>query len=331
MKVLPFLRVCACDFVDVVVRPKKNGSTKSHEGSANTKSGSLFYRWLTIAFLTFSSLAAFTPHTLSSGLAPSLDKLKAEEVIARHLESIGPADKRAAVTTRIIAGTSLVIFRTAPTGQAAGRAVLASDGLKTLIGMSFQSPVYPREQLGFNGNSFVAAFITPGVRSTLGSFLMAHDVMFKQGLMGGVLSSAWPLLNLATRNAIVEYNGTKEIANYTMHEVRYLPHGGSDVKIRLYFDSENFRHLRSEYEVVIPAPMDTRAYANVEEREIRYKMTEEFSSFKTENGLTLPHTYKIRMSADGRGGTFLGDWELNLIQFTFNDKIDPAAFNIVGE
>ncbi len=303
----------------------------SHETRANTNYGKLFFRWLTSGFLILSSVAAFAPPRLANRAVRSIDKLKPEELIARHLESIGPAGKRDSVRTRIIAGTSLVIFRTAPTGQAAGRAVLASDGLKTLIGMSFQSPVYPREQLGFNGNSFVAAFITPGVRSTLGSFLTAHDVVFKQGLMGGVLSSAWPLLNLATRNATVEYNGTTEINNYTMHEVKYLPHGGSDVKIKLYFDSENFRHLRSEYEVVIPAPMDTRGYANVEEREIRYKMIEEFSSFKTENGLTLPHTYKIRMSADGRGGTFLGDWELNLTQFTFNDKIDPAAFNISSE
>ena len=146
--------------------------------------------------------------------------------------------------------------------------------------------------------------------------------------MGGVLSSAWPLLDLTARNAKIEYSGTKEINNYTMHEIKYLPRGGSDLQIRLYFDSETFRHLRSEYELVIPAPMDTRAYATVEEREIRYKMIEEFSSFKTEKGLTLPHAYKIKLSVDGRGGTFLGEWEFNLTQFTFNDKIDPASFNI---
>src|SRR4030095_4505638 len=73
-------------------------------------------------------------------------KMKPEELVAKHLESIGPARSRGAITTRIIAGTSLVVFRTPPPGQAAGRAVLASDGIKTLIGMSFQSPVYPREQ-----------------------------------------------------------------------------------------------------------------------------------------------------------------------------------------
>src|ERR1044071_43277 len=83
-------------------------------------------------------------------LAPSasqsfvIEKLKADDVVARHLESIGTAKARESVTTRIISGTSQVFFHTAPIGQAAGKAVLASEDSKNLIGMSFPSPVYPR-------------------------------------------------------------------------------------------------------------------------------------------------------------------------------------------
>ena len=260
----------------------------------------------------------------------SLDKLKLEELIARHLESIGPAEKRAAITSRIIAGTSLVMFRTPPPQQAAGRAVLASEGIKNLIGMSFQSPVYPREEMGFNGTSFIAAYATPGVRSALGNFLMTHELIFKQGLMGGTLSSSWPLLDLSSRNARLEYAGTKEVNYYTLHELRYLPRGGSNMHISVFLDSEKFRHLRTEYEHVIPAPMGSREYTNVEEREIRYKMIEEFSDFKQESGLTLPHTYKIKLSVDSKGGTFLADWMITLTQFTFNEKIDPNSFNITN-
>ena len=65
-------------------------------------------------------------------------KLTPSEVVAKHLDSVGSTKARAAVTTRIIAGTSQVIFRTEPSGQAIGRAVLASDGEKNLLGMSFQ-------------------------------------------------------------------------------------------------------------------------------------------------------------------------------------------------
>jgi hypothetical protein len=96
----------------------------------------------------------------------------------------------------------------------------------------------------------------------------------------------------------------------------------------LYFDQESFRHVRTEYERVIPAQLDTRAYGNVQTRESRYKMIEDFSSFKTEAGLTLPHIYTIKLSVDTQGGSFLADWTLKFIQFTFNEKIDPAAFSI---
>jgi len=256
------------------------------------------------------------------------DRLKPEELIAKHLQSIGTATARASVATRIIAGTSQVIFRTPPPGQATGRAVMASEGNKSLIGMSFQSPVYPREELGFNGNSFIAAYVTPGIRSSLGGFLMTHDLIFKQGLMGGTLSSAWPLLDLNARGPQLEYAGTRKVGNRTLHELKYLPRGGSDLQIKLFFDQETFTHVRTEYERVIAAPTGDRAYANVQEREVRYKMVEEFSDFKKEGELTLPHTYKINLAVDSQNGTFLADWMITLTQFSFNQKIDPRSFTI---
>ncbi len=266
------------------------------------------------------ALALATP---ASSIA---EKIKTEEIAARHLESIGPAKGR--TSARVIAGTSQVIFRTPPPGQAIGRAVLASDGLKSLIGMSFPSPVYPREELGFNGNSFVAAFVTPGVRSVLGNFLMTHDLIFKQGLMGGALSTSWPLLDLASRGAQLEYVGTRKLADQTLHELRYFPRGGSDLKIRLFFEQETLRHVRTDYERVIPAPTGPRTYGNVQERETRYHMVEEFSLFKRESDLTLPHIYKITLSVDAQNGTFLAEWVIKLTQFEFNQKIDPSSFSI---
>ena len=260
----------------------------------------------------------------------SADKMKPEDVVAKHLESIGSAKARESVKTRIIAGTSQVIFRTAPAGQAIGRAVLASEGSKSLLGMSFPSPVYPREQFGFNGGSFMAAFVTPGVRSVLGNFLMTNDVTFRQGLIGGTLSTAWPLLDVGSRNAQLEYIGTRKIDDQTLHELRYLPRGGSDLKITLFFDTENFHHVRTEYERVIAAQMDSRSYTNVQTRESRYKMVEEFTLFKKEGDLMLPHIYTIKLSVDTQGGTFLAEWTIKLTQFSFNEKIDPSSFTITA-
>ena len=205
---------------------------------------------------------------------------------------------------------------------------MASDGSKTLIGMSFPSPIYPREQLGFDGNAFMAAFATPGNRSALGSFLMANEMISKQGLMGGTLSSAWPLLDMSARKAELEYVGTKKIDGRVLHEVKYLPRGTTDVKVTLYFAENTFEHVRTEFDRVIPAPMGKVEYANVQEREGRYKMVEEFSLFKSEGDLNLPHIYTIKLSVDTVNGTFLADWTIKLTNFEFNQKIDPAAFRI---
>ena len=256
----------------------------------------------------------------------STEKMTVEELLAHHLQSIGPEKDRR--SSRIIAGTSQVIFRTAPSGQAIGKAVLASDGLKALIGMSFPSPIYPREQLGFDGNTFMAAFATPGNRSVLGNFLMTNEIIFKQGLMGGALSSAWPLLDLPSRRAQLEYVGTKKIDGRVLHEIRYLPRNTTDVKVTLYFNDQSFEHVRTEYDRVVPAPMGKIEYSNVQEREGRYKMIEEFSLFKPESGLNLPHIYTIKLSVDTVNGTFLADWTIKLTNFEFNQKIDPAAFKI---
>ena len=43
--------------------------------------------------------------------------------------------------------------------------------------------------------------------------------------------------------------------------------------------------------------------------------------------LNLPHLYKVEFSADTQSGTFLAEWIATLTQFTFNEKIDPAAFS----
>jgi len=259
------------------------------------------------------------------------DKLKPEEIIAKHLESIGTDAARSAIKTRVIAGTSQVVFKTTPVGQSYGRAVLASEGVKNLIGMSFVSSVYPHEEFGFNGNSFIAAFVTPGVRSSLGSFLMNHDVVFKQGLMGGTLSTAWPFLNLSGRNAKLEYAGVEKIGYRTAYKFKYQPKGSGDLQISVFFDEGTFEHVRTEYRRVIAAPTGDRAYSNVNERESRYKLIEEFSKFNLEQGLNLPHVYSIHLLTDAQSGTFEAEWLIHLTDFTFNQKIDPNSFTISAQ
>jgi hypothetical protein len=133
---------------------------------------------------------------------------------------------------------------------------------------------------------------------------------------------------LAAHNARVDYAGTRKVDDRVLHELKYVPRGSSDLKITLLFEQETFRHVRTEYERTVSAPLGKVEYTNVQERDARYKMIEEFSLFKTEGGLTLPHIYTIRVSIDTVNGTYLAEWTIKLTQFDFNQKIDQSAFNV---
>src|SRR3989442_3633939 len=135
--------------------------------------------------LCWTIILVFGPANSTSSV---IEKMTPEELVAKHLESIGSSQARSSLKTRVISGTAQVIFHTAPVGQAVGKAVLASEGTKTLLGFSFPTPVYPREHLGFNGNRFMAAFVTAGVRALLWHFFLCIDIVFLPRVIGGELS-----------------------------------------------------------------------------------------------------------------------------------------------
>jgi hypothetical protein len=277
--------------------------------------------WLLVALI---ASATFGP------AASARDKLKPEEVVAKHLEAVGAAETRDSVKTRIISGTAVATFRSPGTGQVSGLAVLASEGEKNLLGMTFgtSNNNYPQEKLGFDGNDVSASYLRPGVRSPLGNFLLTHKAVVKQGLIGGVLSQAWPLYDLAGKKPKLEYAGTKKVGDRQAYELKYIPRGGSDLSVVLYFDAETFQHVRTEYTRTVVAQIGSTPETSANQSETRYRMVEDFSDFRKEGGMTLPHKYKIYLETTGQGGTFKADWELELSRFAFNQRIDPNSFDV---
>ena len=255
-------------------------------------------------------------------------KLKAEEIIAKHVEAIGGTETVQSVTSRISSGTAVVTFKEPGTGQLGGRAVLASEGDRNLMAMVFDNATnYPHEKIGFDGRDVSGSYVRPGVRSTLGDFLLTHKTIIKQGIWGGTLSQAWVLLDPARNKVKVESSGTKKINNRLMHQLKIYP-SGSDLKISVFFDAETFQHVRTEYERVVVAQMGLTPETSASQSETRYKLTEDFTDFKKEGGLTLPHAYKIHLEIIGRSGSFKADWEMALSDFQFNQRLDPASFDV---
>ena len=95
----------------------------------------------------------------------------------------------------------------------------------------------------------------------------------------------------------------------------------------LFFEPETFRHVRTEYTRVIYATEQRRiaggggalpAATNQQASSARFEAYEEFSDFKEEAGLNLPHTYKFHLSIQSEIKPALVDWNFTLTDFAFN-------------
>ena len=259
---------------------------------------------------------------------PTIDNITTEALIARHLDSIGSAEARAAIKSRILSGTVVSTLRVGGAGQQVGRAVLASTGNKSLIGMTFKDTKYSNENMAFDGKRVTVGQFAPGAHSPLGQFLLSFDMVFKQGLFGGSLSSAWPLLDLRVTNPKLKYAGAKKVNDRQLRILNYLPRDSSFLAITLFFDSETFQHVRTEYEKVVNAGMVSQNEVAARQQETRYKLIEEFADFRKEQELTLPHTYKVQLSISSQRGSLLQDWVFTLAKFGFNDVLDDKQFNV---
>lgn len=278
-------------------------------------------------FAVVAALFASLTVATSARTSPA-DKISVEEVIAKHLESIGTAEARAANKSRVIQGAVVATVRIGGRGQSQGGSVMASQGPMSLVGMIFGPQEYSNEKAAYDGKRLTLGELSPGSRTNLGGFLLTHDLIFREGLMGGTLSTAWPLLNLSNKDPKLKYGGSKKIDGRNVHMIRYEPRSGGNLQIRLYFDAENFRHVRTEYQQdIAPPPVSDPALA-ARQKESHLKLSEDFSDFKEEGGLMLPHTYKLQLTFDTSNNPLVQDWVLTLRQFLFNKEIDAKQFDM---
>lgn len=277
-----------------------------------------FLAALFVVALSSTTLLASTPQ----------EKLKAEDVIAKHLASIGTPEARAAIKSAVLVGTTTARLKLTNTPiEIGGPVQFASEGDKVLLAMIFNSSNYSYEKAGYDGKDLTVGVLQSGRRSVLSDFFFAHEAIFKQGLIGGSLSTAWPFLrNQDLKSLKVSYGGVKKVNNRSMHELKYRNAG--DLQVSLFFDAETFQHVRTEYKYTVPAQMGRTSTESAQQKESIYRMTEEFSDFKTENNLTLPHTYKLRLAVELPTRTQTLEFDMALAQFAFNQPVEAAQFNL---
>jgi len=254
------------------------------------------------------------------------EKIQPDELITRHLASIGTAEAIAAARSRTLTGDVLLSFNLGDHGKLRGMASIFSENGKTRVSMIYNSIQYPGDQFAYDGEHATAGFIRPGLRSPLSKFIFFHDLLLREGLIGGTVTTAWALLDAAERQPRLKYTGLKKIEGRRQHELSYRPKkGAGDVQIWLYFDPETFRHTSSLYKLVRTANMATEITQSPYQRDSYYKILEQFEDFRQVDGLTLPHTYKITFSVEGEP-TVLHNWVVSIDEVRQNAPLPPDAF-----
>jgi hypothetical protein len=306
----------------------------------------------TVFVLSAAILCLSWSLTLSGTSFASDTDMTPEKLVAEHIKSMGGPEALAKIKSRMLYGSSAVQFVQGTTGGSQGEFLMATDARRLGIVMKYGAVSYPQEYFAFDGEKVTVGYISPGQRSPLADFLYRFNAPVKEGLLGGALSVAWPLLDLQKKQPTLKCKETT-VDGKKLYEIEYLSKKGfGEVKVKLYFDAENFHHVRSEYTVrqrndasALPSvvsgatPEDRTQNQNVisarapkatvmdNQADSIYKLVERFDDFQAVGGLTLPYSYYIDYSVEGSGSSFIGRWvNKSNGKFTNNGEIDASFF-----
>jgi hypothetical protein len=297
--------------------------------------------------LSFAMVALFVTGT--SSFVPAAD-MKPEELVAKHLDSIGTAQARAGIKSRVAQGTSQFKIRVGSGGELQGTSALVSEGRKAVVMIKLGNADYRGEQFVTDGDKVsVAATISNHRRSSFGEFVYSQDQILREGLIGGALTTAWALLNLDQNKPKLSFDGEKKADGQPAYQLTYHPRKRDDLIIHLYFDPATYRHIMTTYTVTLASglggsspslsdqaglttPSNTPG-ADVtqssKQRETRYTIEERFTDFKTADGLTLPTKETIHFTEELQNGTTnVYEWDLALEEVSNNQSLDPRNFQI---
>lgn len=255
---------------------------------------------------------------------------KPEELVARHLDSIGSADVRMAVKDRVVQGTASYRILVGGSGKADGKTGFVSEGHKLRFVVKLSLIDYRGESIAFNGDAVGVAFANANqTRSPFASFIATQDVIVRDGLLGGVLSTAWPLLDMGDRKPKLIVEGLKKVDGRQLYQVRYEPAKHAEAVINLFFEPETFRHVKTVYSTSVANNVGATITESSKLLPERTTLEERFADFKTVDGLTLPTHWNMQFTRElPNGSTSVTEWDLKESQITNNMGLDPKNFEV---
>jgi hypothetical protein len=283
------------------------------------------------AVVVFCSLL-FTaqPNISSAEPANANTELTPEKLIAEHIKSIGKPTTLSSVNSRAFFGSADVEFVQGMFGSIKnGASSFISDGEKLQIVMRYGDLNYPAEYFAYNGDYVSVGYISPGQRSPLADFLFRYNGVMKMGFIGGTLSLAWPLLDADGIQYKLKYKKVK-VEGRELHRLEWPMHMLRNIKIKMYFEPDTFRHVRTDYVVRIQEDISvTRSFDIMSKNivpESIYTLIERFDDYKKVSGMTLPHKYSIEYTLEGQGHSFIGHWTITARKWIFNRTFDEMLF-----
>ena len=221
------------------------------------------------------------------------------------------------------------------TGATGGPFAMVSMGHKVLMEAKFNTTNYPGESYAFDGEKRTIGFITPGQRSQLEDFLNNNGEVLADGLIGGTLSTAWPLYDWQARNARIDVDGLKKVDGKELFRVNYHPrHGSGDLKIYLFFDPETFRHVKTIYTQQSQAQMGTSADRGTlggasGASGASLMLEEDFGGFAPVNKVMLPTQWTMKYNQEGLGsGSSLVEFDMNISRIQANPNLSGVTFKL---
>lgn len=271
---------------------------------------------------------------LAGPSVPASDKPKPEELVSKHLDALGTPEARTALKSLNVEGNLMTKFLRGGSGAAGGPFAMVSEGHKILMEAKFGQPTYPGESYAFDGEKKTIGFIVPGQRSQLEDFLNNNGEVVQEGLIGGTLSTAWPLYDWKSRNARIDVDGLKKVDGKDLFRVTYHPrHGTGDLKIYLFFDPETFRHVKTIYTQESQAQMgssiDRGSIGGAGGGASNLTLEEDFGGFAKVNKLMLPTQWTIKYNQEGVGaGSSMVEFDMNIAKIQANANISGVTFKI---
>ena len=265
--------------------------------------------------------------------------LNVDQILARHLASVGPLDALAAVHGRGVEAVARFTIMQGGSGGGEGTAKFGSAGAKTRFNLRIHSSGYGGEDFVCDGNKVQVSKLVGGSSAVLGAFFDDKRFLIKEGLFGGVLSTAWPMLNEKSGKSRLKYSGVKKIDGRDLYELIYDPRDFyPGLQVRVYFEPETFHHVLTVYEWHVRSDIGGDALggrgktvSNDSEQALEI-LRESFSDFRTADGVTVPARWTLefskeaQVSRDANSASKLS-WEFTVTNVV-HTELDPAMFKL---